>query len=155
MREGHVPLKGACGEPDARPTGTSGSGGDSEKPTSGNTGRALRVDLTLINRGGEKINAEEVEALLVRHPAVAEAALVAMPDPRLGEKARAFVAVRPGHALPTLTDLRDFLNSQGVAKFKWPESVEFLQALPRTTIGKVQKRQLREGLFEPREKGDA
>lgn len=103
----------------------------------------------LINRGGEKINAEEMETLLGRHPAVAEVALVAMPDPRLGERSCAFVAVRDGAAAPTLRELCDFLDALGVAKFKWPERLEIVTALPRTTIGKVLKKQLRERLPGP------
>lgn len=100
----------------------------------------------LINRGGEKINAEEIESLLIRHSSVAEVALVAMPDERLGEKACAFVALHEGAIKPSLKDLCDFLAQNGVAKFKWPERLEILSSLPRTTIGKVQKLQLREQL---------
>jgi len=97
----------------------------------------------LINRGGEKINAEEVEMLLVSHPAVLEAALVAMPDPRLGERACAFVATRPGQRPPTLPELRAYLEATGVATYKWPERLEHVAALPRTNIGKVLKGDLR------------
>ena len=97
----------------------------------------------LINRGGEKINAEEVEMLLVSHPAIAEAALVAMPDPRLGERACAFVATRVGQQPPTLPELREYLEARGVAKYKWPERLEYVEALPRTNVGKVLKRNLR------------
>ncbi|MCO4251241.1 AMP-binding protein [Pseudarthrobacter raffinosi] len=100
----------------------------------------------LINRGGEKINAEEIESLLIRHDSVAEAALVAMPDERLGEKACAFVALQEGATTPSLSDLCAFLAQNGVAKFKWPERLEIVPSLPRTTIGKVQKLQLREQL---------
>ncbi|HEY1488457.1 MAG TPA: AMP-binding protein, partial [Micromonosporaceae bacterium] len=103
----------------------------------------------LINRGGEKINAEEVEMLLVAHPAVQEAALVAMPDPRLGERACVFVATRAGHQPPTLRELCDFLHARGVAKYKWPERLEHVDALPRTNIGKIQKRELRASLADP------
>lgn len=103
----------------------------------------------LINRGGEKINAEEIESLLIAHPSVLEAAVVAMPDPRLGERACAFVATRAGQPPPTLGDLRGFLDSLGVAKYKWPERLEFVAELPRTNIGKVQKAQLRAALAEP------
>ncbi|GAA2365913.1 (2,3-dihydroxybenzoyl)adenylate synthase [Dactylosporangium salmoneum] len=98
----------------------------------------------LINRGGEKINAEEVELLLAGHPAVQEAALVAMPDPRLGERGCVFVVTRPGQEPPTLPDLCAYLERRGVAKYKWPERLEHLSALPRSNIGKVLKRDLRE-----------
>jgi 2,3-dihydroxybenzoate-AMP ligase len=96
----------------------------------------------VINRGGEKINAEEVELLLLRHPAVAQAAVVAMPDPRLGERSCACL-VAEGRPL-SLDEIREHLAALGVAKFKWPERVEWTDALPRSNIGKVDKRALRE-----------
>ncbi|GAA4832746.1 (2,3-dihydroxybenzoyl)adenylate synthase [Actinomycetospora corticicola] len=92
----------------------------------------------LINRGGEKINAEEVELLLLSHPHVVEAALVAMPDPRLGERGCAYLST-DGTPV-TLQDLRDHLHRLDVAKFKWPERVELVEALPRTRIGKLDKK---------------
>jgi 2,3-dihydroxybenzoate-AMP ligase len=91
----------------------------------------------LINRGGEKINAEEVELLLLAHPHVVEAALVAMPDPRLGERGCAYLAT-DGTPV-TLADLQHHLRALDVAKFKWPERVELLEALPRTKVGKLDK----------------
>jgi non-ribosomal peptide synthetase component E (peptide arylation enzyme) len=100
----------------------------------------------LINRGGEKINAEEIETLLIAHDSVAEAALVAMPDLRLGERAAAFVAVAADQTPPTLQNLCDFLATRGVAKYKWPEYLVVVDALPRTEIGKIKKRELREQL---------
>ncbi len=98
----------------------------------------------LINRGGEKINAEEVESALLRHPAVREAALVAMPDPRLGERACAYLVTESPEAMPTLADLTALLGGMGLAKYKWPERLEFIDVLPRTPIGKVEKASLRE-----------
>jgi 2,3-dihydroxybenzoate-AMP ligase len=92
----------------------------------------------LINRGGEKINAEEVELLLLAHPHIVEAALVAMPDPRLGERGCAYLAT-DGTPV-TLEDVRDHLHALDVAKFKWPERVELLDALPRTKVGKLDKK---------------
>jgi 2,3-dihydroxybenzoate-AMP ligase len=92
----------------------------------------------LINRGGEKINAEEVELLLLGHPHVVEAALVAMPDPRLGERGCAYLAT--DGTVVTLEDVRDHLRRLDVAKFKWPERVELLDALPRTKVGKLDKK---------------
>lgn len=96
----------------------------------------------LVNRGGEKINSAEVEMLLLEHPAVREAAIVAMPDERLGERACAYLAV--DGVPPTLDELRDYLERLGVARFKWPERVEVVEALPRTPVGKVAKNLLRE-----------
>jgi 2,3-dihydroxybenzoate-AMP ligase len=98
----------------------------------------------LISRGGEKINAAEVEALLVQLPGVTAAALVAMPDPRLGERACAFL-VSDGPT-PELEDVRTFLQTRGVARYKWPERIEHIDALPMTAVGKVAKKQLRERL---------
>ena len=98
----------------------------------------------LINRGGEKISAEEVEQLLLRHPRVRGAAVVAVPDPRLGERACAFLLVE-GDPL-TLADVREHFAALQVAKFKWPERVEHLAEIPRTLVGKVDKKRLVDGL---------
>jgi non-ribosomal peptide synthetase component E (peptide arylation enzyme) len=97
----------------------------------------------LINRGGEKVNALEIEELLVDHPAIHKAALVAMPDERLGERACAFVVPAPGGRAPTKEEIQTFLDDRGVAKFKWPERVEAREALPLTNIQKVDKKALR------------
>ncbi|MCX6466907.1 MAG: AMP-binding protein [Pseudonocardiales bacterium] len=94
----------------------------------------------LINRGGEKINAEEVETLLLRHPRVVDAAVVAMPDPRLGERTCAYVVVR-GAPLD-LAEVREHFAALQVAKFKWPERLEHLEAMPRTLVGKLDKKRL-------------
>lgn len=100
----------------------------------------------LINRGGEKINAEEVERILLGHDSVADVALVAMPDERLGERGCAYVVVAPGHQPPTLGELQTYLERYGLARYKWPERIEFIDALPRTAIGKVFKQTLREDI---------
>ncbi|GLY39873.1 2,3-dihydroxybenzoate-AMP ligase [Amycolatopsis sp. NBRC 101858] len=92
----------------------------------------------VINRGGEKINAEEVELLLLRHPLVTAAAVVAMPDPRLGERTCAFVAGGP----LDLPEVQRHFAEQGVAKFKWPERVEVVAEIPRTLVGKLDKKRL-------------
>jgi non-ribosomal peptide synthetase component E (peptide arylation enzyme) len=97
----------------------------------------------LISRGGEKINAEEIETLLVEMPYVAQAALVAMPDPRLGERACAVLVMADG-VVPRLEDICDFLEKRDVAKYKWPERVEFLDELPTTPVGKIAKATLRD-----------
>jgi 2,3-dihydroxybenzoate-AMP ligase len=97
----------------------------------------------LIDRGGEKINAEEVELLVAGHPAVAEIALVGMPDARLGERGCAYVVPRDPQNPPTLADICAYLEAEGLAKYKWPERLELMDALPRTQIGKVSKVTLR------------
>jgi 2,3-dihydroxybenzoate-AMP ligase len=97
----------------------------------------------LIDRGGEKINAEEVELLVAGHPAVAEMALVSMPDSRLGERGCAYVVPRNPQTPPTLADICAYLEAEGLAKYKWPERLEIIDALPRTQVGKVSKVALR------------
>jgi 2,3-dihydroxybenzoate-AMP ligase len=99
----------------------------------------------LINRGGEKISCEELENLIFRHPAVRQVALVAMPDPRFGEKACAFVVTHPGQSL-AFDELIAFLKQQQIASFKLPERLELVDALPTSLVGKVLKRQLREAI---------
>lgn len=95
----------------------------------------------LVNRGGEKISAAEVEGLLVRHPGIRAAAVVAMPDERLGERACAYLV--PSNEPLSLDDVREHLESLALAKFKWPERLEWLPALPTTAVGKIDKKYLR------------
>jgi 2,3-dihydroxybenzoate-AMP ligase len=97
----------------------------------------------LINRGGEKVNAEELELLLVQVPGVQSAAAVAMPDEKLGERTCVFVVPNPGAKIE-LGDLTRALADRGVAKYKWPERLEIVDELPRTPVGKVSKVRLRE-----------
>ena len=96
-----------------------------------------------INRGGEKIGAEEVEAFLSQHPAVLDGKLVAMPDPVYGEKGCAFLILRQGHPAPTIAEMIDFLCSKGLAKFKCPERIEVVEEFPVTRVGKVDKPAMR------------
>jgi cyclohexanecarboxylate-CoA ligase len=107
------------------------------------TGRAK----DLIIRGGENIPAVEVEAALFTHPKVAEVAVVAYPDSRLGERACAVVVAAPGKP-PTLAELRAHLDEQGMAKQFWPERLELRASLPKTESGKTQKFVLREELVQ-------
>lgn len=100
-----------------------------------------------INRGGEKIASEEVENLLLKHPDVRQAALVAMSDALLGEKSCAFlVASKPG--LPP-SALRQHLIAQGVAEYKLPDRFRFIEAMPLTPVGKIDKKLLRLELQNP------
>jgi non-ribosomal peptide synthetase component E (peptide arylation enzyme) len=92
-----------------------------------------------VNRGGEKIGCEEVEALVNRHPKIADAKLVPMPDALFGEKGCIFIIPRPGQAAPSVAELAEFLISSGLAKFKCPERVEIIEAFPVTRIGKLDK----------------
>ncbi len=97
----------------------------------------------LINRGGEKISAEEVENLILMHPAVQNVACVPMPDAAMGEKMCAYVILRPGASL-VLAELVAFLLTKEIAKFKLPERLETLPEFPVSTFGKVSKKALGE-----------
>ncbi|TWS26052.1 AMP-binding protein [Tsukamurella sputi] len=101
----------------------------------------------LINRGGEKVNAEEVELLLLRHEGIAAAAVVAMPDERLGEKACAFLVSATGEEL-TMAEVQAHMDGLGVAKFKWPERLVWVPALPQTNVGKVNKKVMRADIVQ-------
>ena len=96
----------------------------------------------IIARGGEKVPVVEVEAALLRHPAVREVAVVGYPDERLGERACAVIV--PDGPPPTLADLRAHLITLGMAKQYWPERIEVVDELPKTPSGKMQKFVLRE-----------
>ena len=87
-------------------------------------------DKDMINRGGEKISAEEVENLVYRLPQVAQVAAVAMPDPELGERVCVYAVLRPGTDL-TLDEVRDAMAAEGVARYKWPERLEVVEELRR------------------------
>jgi 2,3-dihydroxybenzoate-AMP ligase len=97
----------------------------------------------LINRGGEKISAEEIENLILQHPAVQNVACVPTSDPNLGEKMCACVILRPGAAL-SLAELTEFLKAREIAKFKIPERLEVFHDFPVSTFGKVSKKALSE-----------
>lgn len=94
-------------------------------------------------RGGENVPVVEIEGLLHQHPSVAAASIVGYPDARLGERACAFIVLKPGKQL-SLTDVQAWMNESKVAKQYWPERLEILEELPRTPAGKVQKFKLRE-----------
>lgn len=96
-----------------------------------------------IIRGGENISALEVEEVLMTMPAVAEAAVVAVPDDRFGERAAAVLRLRTEHAMPTLDEVREHFRRAGVAKQKWPEALHRVEDFPRTASGKIQKFRVR------------
>jgi 3-phosphoshikimate 1-carboxyvinyltransferase len=104
------------------------------------TGRVRDV----INRGGEKVPVAEIEQLLYRHPAVAEVAIVAMPDPRLGERACAFVVTAGSESSLSFAEMQAHLDAHHVTRTYWPERLELVSELPRTPSGKIQKFVLRE-----------
>jgi 2,3-dihydroxybenzoate-AMP ligase len=99
----------------------------------------------LINRGGEKISAEEIENLILAHPAVFNVAAVAMPDALLGERTCAYIILKPGASL-ALPELLAFLEARQIARFKLPERLEVVASFPLTSVGKVSKRDLRDDI---------
>lgn len=101
-----------------------------------------------IIRGGENISALEVEELLLTMPAVAEAVVVAAPEPRLGEHAAAVLRIREGHTMPTLQEVREHFERSGAARQKWPEELHQVDDYPRTASGKVQKYLVRKAIRE-------
>ena len=100
-------------------------------------------DKDMINRGGEKISAEEVENLVYRMAGIAQVAAVAAPDAELGERICVFVVPQPGQDI-TLDAIRDGMAAAGVARFKWPERLEVVAELPVTKVGKLDKKALRD-----------
>jgi cyclohexanecarboxylate-CoA ligase len=102
----------------------------------------------IIIRGGMNISAGEIEDHLVGHPAIADVAVVGMPDERLGEKACAYVVLTEPSAALTLNDITDYLRAQKFATQKLPERLEIISALPMTATGKVQKHVLRADIKE-------
>ncbi len=100
-------------------------------------------DKDMINRGGEKISAEEVENLVYQVPGVSQVAAVAMPDAELGERVCVYVVARPGHAV-TLEEVRRVMAAAEVARFKLPEYLVRCDELATTKVGKIDKKALRE-----------
>ena len=95
----------------------------------------------LINRGGEKISAEEVENIILSHPAVKNVACIPVADPDLGERMCACVLLRDG-ATMSFDELKTFLRAKEIARYKFPERLEILQDFPLSNFGKVSKSEL-------------
>jgi 2,3-dihydroxybenzoate-AMP ligase len=95
----------------------------------------------LINRGGEKISAEEIENLILSHPAVLNVACVPVPDPEMGERMCACVILRDGATL-TLPELVEFLAAEEIARYKLPERLRVMAQFPLSPVGKVSKKDL-------------
>jgi non-ribosomal peptide synthetase component E (peptide arylation enzyme) len=100
----------------------------------------------IINRGGMKISPSEIDALLDGYPGLAEAAVCSYPDDELGERVCVCVVPLPQENVPTLDDLCKYLIDSGVAKFKLPERIQSVSALPRNPLGKVLRHELSAGL---------
>ncbi|MFG2089090.1 MULTISPECIES: (2,3-dihydroxybenzoyl)adenylate synthase [unclassified Spirillospora] len=99
-----------------------------------------------INRGGDKISAEELENHLLAHPAIHDAAVVGLPDPMMGERTCAFLIVRESEKAPVLREVKEFLRERGVAAYKFPDRIEVVDSFPRTPVGKVSKKVLAVGI---------
>lgn len=99
-----------------------------------------------INRGGVKFQPEDVEKIILQHPGVHQAAMVGVPDERLGERSVCFLTIKNAEAPPSLEELTALLEANGVAKFKWPERLETVDAFPFTPTGKIRRGALRERL---------
>ncbi|WP_370184972.1 (2,3-dihydroxybenzoyl)adenylate synthase [Rhodococcus wratislaviensis] len=102
-------------------------------------------DKDMINRGGEKISAEEVENFAYQIDGVEMAAAVAMPDPKLGEKLCLYLSLTDGHHV-TLDDVVTLMNEAGVARFKLPERLVIVDQMPTTKVGKIDKKAMREDI---------
>jgi long-chain acyl-CoA synthetase len=96
----------------------------------------------LIIRGGMNIYPREVEEVLYTHPSVMESAVIGVPDEVMGEEVKAYIVMKEGMAA-TDEDVREFCSSR-LARYKTPKYIEFVQALPKTTTGKILKRELRQ-----------
>jgi cyclohexanecarboxylate-CoA ligase len=96
----------------------------------------------IIRRGGVTLVSAEIEAAVLRHPAVHEVAVVPLPDDRLGERACAAVILEPGYQAPTLAELQEVLAAEGLAKYCWPEAIEIFDEFPRTPSLKAVKHDL-------------
>jgi len=101
----------------------------------------------IIVRGGENISSREVEDILLQHPKIHDACVVAMSDERLGERSCAYVVLKAPHHSSSLEEVVAFFRRKRVAKYKYPEHIVVIEKLPRTTSGKIQKFLLRKDIM--------
>ncbi|HAJ6749386.1 TPA: cyclohexanecarboxylate-CoA ligase [Escherichia coli] len=101
----------------------------------------------IIVRGGENISSREVEDILLQHPKIHDACVVAMPDERLGERSCAYVVLKAPHYSLSLEEVVAFFSRKRVAKYKYPEHIVVIEKLPRTASGKIQKFLLRKDIM--------
>ncbi|HAW0815221.1 TPA: medium-chain fatty-acid--CoA ligase [Escherichia coli] len=102
----------------------------------------------IIVRGGENISSREVEDILLQHPKIHDACVVAMPDERLGERSCAYVVLKAPHHSLSLEEVVTFFSRKRVAKYKYPEHIVVIEKLPRTALGKIQKFLLRKDIVQ-------
>ncbi|MGV9409852.1 (2,3-dihydroxybenzoyl)adenylate synthase [Nocardia sp. NPDC003693] len=101
-----------------------------------------------VNRGGEKVSAEELEAQLLDHPGIRDAVIIGMPDPVLGQRICAFVRPADPERAPSLLSVRSFVRERGVAAWKMPDAVVVVEDFPETGVGKTSRKELRRLLAE-------
>ena len=101
----------------------------------------------IIVRGGENISSREVEDILLQHPKIHDACVVAMPDERLDERSCAYVVLKAPHHSLSLEEVVAFFSRKRVAKYKYPEHIVVIEKLPRTASGKIQKFLLRKDIM--------
>lgn len=101
----------------------------------------------IIVRGGENISSREVEDILLQHPKIHDACVVAMPDERLGERSCAYVVLKAPHHSLSLEEVVAFFSRKRVAKYKYPEHIVVIEKLPRNASGKIQKFLLRKDIM--------
>lgn len=101
-----------------------------------------------VNRGGEKVSAEELEAHLLEHPGIRDAVIIGTPDPVLGQKICAFVQPADPENRPSLMTVRTFVRERGVAAWKMPDAVVIIDQFPETGVGKTSRRDLRQLLAD-------
>ncbi|MET2644078.1 medium-chain fatty-acid--CoA ligase [Escherichia coli] len=101
----------------------------------------------IIVRGGENISSREVEDILLQHPKIHDACVVAMPDERLGERSCAYVVLKAPHHSLSLEEVVAFFSRKRVAKYKYPEHIVVIEKLPRTASGKIKKFLLRKDIM--------
>ena len=101
----------------------------------------------IIVRGGENLSSREVEDILLQHPKIHDACVVAMPDERLGERSCAYVVLKAPHHSLSLEEVVAFFSRKRVAKYKYPEHIVVIEKLPRTASGKIQKCLLRKDIM--------
>ncbi len=146
VTRGNVVMKGYYNDPDATARAFEGgwfhTGDAAVVHSDGYVEIRDRIKDVIIS-GGENISSVEVEAMLLRHPAVQEVAVVGMPDKQWGETPHAFVVLKAGQSA-TEEELRTFLRDR-MAHFKVPRSFTFVTELPKTATGKIQKYVLRSG----------
>ena len=150
-QEGHLQIRGSAnfvgylGRPEAYDTDADGwfKTGDLARMTADGYVRITGRSKDVIIRGGENVPVVEVEGLIYQHPAIAECAVVAMPDERLGERGCCYAVLRPGETLDFQT-LIAFLREKELSRTYLPERLEIIDAMPKTPSGKIQKNVLRE-----------